>query len=321
MGDIMKLYLAPIQGMTTANYRNLYANIFDGIDAYYAPFIETTHAGTIHHSTIKDILPENNNISKDVVPQLLGNNGSDFKFYAEAIVGMGYKEINWNIGCPFPMVTKKKKGSGILPYPHMIKEFLDEVCQDNSYDLSVKMRLGLNDLEEGMKTVEILNDYPLSSVIIHGRTGKQKYNGIVDLDAFEVLFSACKHQVTYNGDLFTYDDFKKIQDRFPSIDHFMLGRGALRNPFLASKIKGIEFPDIEKIKMLKEFHDSLFSYYKNALSGDKHLLDKMKEFWMYTSIHLDPDGKQFKKIKKCNSSAAYLQLVSQMLSAPNTWAD
>ncbi len=317
----MKLYLAPIQGMTTANYRNLYADIFGSIDAYYAPFIETTNAGAVHWSTIKDILPEYNDSTIDIVPQLLGNNGSDFKFFASTIVGMGYKNINWNIGCPFPMVTKKKKGSGVLPYPDMIKAFLDVVCQDDSYKLSVKMRLGLNDLDEGMKTVEILNDYPLSNVIIHGRTGRQKYSGNVDLSAFEVLYSACKHQVTYNGDLFSYDDFKMIQARFPLINHFMLGRGALRDPFLASQIKGIHIPSSEKILKIKEFHDALYSYYKNALSGDKHLLDKMKEFWMYSSFHLDPDGKYFKKIRKCNSSAAYLQIVSQMLDVSNTWTD
>jgi len=314
----MKLFLAPIQGMTVAHYRNLYAEIFGGIDAYYAPFIDTTDISTAKPSLFKDILPESND-DINVVPQLLSNIGHDFRAFASKIVDMGYSEINWNIGCPFPMVTKKKKGSGILPYPDMIKEFLDEVCQDDSYDLTVKMRLGLNDLEEGIKVIQLLNDYPLSGVMIHGRTGAQKYAGTVDLDSFEVLSSACNHEMTYNGDIFSNDDFKKISARFPSINNFMLGRGALSDPFLPSTIKGNDIPTAKKIEKIKEFHDAIYNHYKSILSGDKHLCDKMKEFWLYTSVHIDPSGKFFKKIKKCRTNAAYLDIVNKMFDSADTW--
>lgn len=317
----MKLTLAPIQGMTLAYYRNLYNEIFGGIDAYYSPFIATTSMRKDSLSLFKDLLPEANDDTLDIIPQLLGNNGADFRYFASKIVDLGYNEINWNIGCPFPMVTNKKKGSGILPYPDMIKKFLDEVCLDDSYDLTVKMRLGLDDLEEGIRVVELLNEYPLNGVIIHGRTGKQKYTGHVDLDSFGILNSACKHEVTYNGDIFTFDDFKKIQEQFPSINNFMLGRGALRDPFLPSAIKGNNISSDNKIIKIKEFHDAVYDHYKNILSGDQHLFDKMKEFWMYTSIHLDPNGKFMKKIKKSRTTAAYLDVVNQMLDSSNTWIE
>jgi len=317
----MKLFLAPIQGMTIAHYRNAYAEIFGGIDAYYSPFIVTTDEAHLNQSSFKDVLPEHNDNTLNVVPQLLGNNGSDFRLYASTIADMGYKEINWNIGCPSPTVTKKRKGSGILSYPDMIKAFLDEVCQDDSYNLTVKTRLGYSDLEEGIKVVELLNEYPLNGVIIHGRTGVQKYGGTVDLDSFEVLRSACKHDVTYNGDIYTYDDFKKISTRFPSIDNFMLGRGALRDPFLPSTIKNDGIHSADKIIKIRAFHDGVYNHYKNNLSGDKHIIDRMREFWTYTSVHLDPSGKLLKKIKKCKTTAAYLGIVDQMLNPSNTWIE
>lgn len=317
----MKLALAPIQGMTIAHYRNLYAEIFGGIDKYYAPFIATTNMIKASTPLFRDILPESNSNTINIVPQLLSNNGTDFRYFASIIVNMGYNEINWNIGCPYPMISKKKKGSGILPYPDMINKFLDEVCLDDSYDLTIKMRLGLNNLEEGIKVVELLGNYPLKGVIIHGRTGIQKYGGNVDLDSFEVLNSACKHEVTYNGDIFSFADFKKISARFPSINNFMLGRGALRDPFLPSTIKGISIPSAEKIVKIRDFHDAIYKYYKNILSGDKHLCDKMKEFWMYMSIHIDSSGKFLKKIKKCRTSADYLDITNKMFDSCNTWRD
>lgn len=315
----MKLILAPMQGMTTAHYRNAYSEIFGGFDEYYSPFISTTEKNSHSISLFKDIFPEANNDEIKLIPQLLGNNGEDFRYYASTISKLGYNEINWNIGCPFPTVTKKKKGSGILAHPDMIKVFLDEVCKDDSFDLTVKFRLGLNNLEEGIKVVEIMNEYPLKGVVLHGRTGSQRYTGSVNLESFEVLREMCKHDMTYNGDIYSINDYINIQEKFPMIDKFMLGRGALRDPFLAAAIKGNLTNPGDKISKMRTFHDSIYNDYKSKLSGDKHLIDRMKEFWLYNSVHLDKDGKFMKKIRKCNSTLTYTNIVNQMLDSSAKW--
>lgn len=317
----MNLFLAPIQGMTTAFYRNAFARIFGGIDAYYSPFIATTDIRKASPSLFKDLLPERNDSSIKIVPQLLGNNGADFKAFASYLVDMGYNEINWNIGCPFPVVTNKKKGSGILPYADMIEKFLDMACADSSYTLTVKMRLGYDDAEDGLRVIKLLNGYPLGGVIIHARTGIQMYTGKVDLDSFEILASACEHEVTYNGDIFTCRDFIQFNSRFPAIKNFMLGRGVLQDPFLPSAIKGRTVSHDNRIRMLRQFHDEIFDNYKNTLFGEKHLLDKMKELWSYLSVPMDKDGKLMKKIKKCNSSTSYLEIVNPILHSDSSWGD
>lgn len=314
----MNLSLAPLQGMTLAFYRNLHSSIFGGIDKYYSPFIATTQKRKWGKTLFKDIMPEINQDIK-VVPQLLGNNGVDFRYYASRIVDLGYSEINWNIGCPFPMITNKKKGSGILPYPELIKEVLDEACKDTNYKLTVKMRLGYEDVSEGEYVIKLLNNYPIAELIIHGRVGIQKYAGTVDLESFKKLSSLSKHEITYNGDIFTLSDFKNIQSELPSIKNFMLGRGVLRDPFLPSKINGIEISSSEKLAKIEFLHDSVFEHYKNILSGDKHLCDKMKEFWSYMYINIDPNGKYMKKISKCRTEASYLSTIKEMFSTSQGW--
>lgn len=316
----MNLFLAPIQGTTVACYRNSFARIFGGIDAYYTPFISTADMKKVNQSIFKDLLCEGNDPKIKVVPQLLSNNGADFRLFSSALADMGYNEINWNIGCPFPMVTNKKKGSGILPYPDMVKKFLDIACTDSSYAVTVKMRLGFDDPKEGMNVMEVLNEYPLAGVMIHARTGVQMYTGRADLNSFEALASACKHEVTYNGDIFTYADFMRISFRFPCVKNFMLGRGALRDPFLPWVIKGQIIPSANKIGLIKQFHDEIFHYYKDVLSGDKHLCDKMKGFWVYMSVHMDKDGKLMKKINKCHTAADYLETVNQIFHS-SEWSD
>jgi tRNA-dihydrouridine synthase len=149
----------------------------------------------------------------------------------------------------------------------------------------------------------------------------QMYTGNVDLDSFGILASACKREVTYNGDIFTQDDFKNIRSRFPAIQSFMLGRGALSDPFLPSAIKGQSILPDHKAEKLRQFHDEIFNYYKSTLSGDKHLLDKMKEFWSYLSVHTDRDGKLMKKIKKCHTASAYLDIVNPILDSSAAWGN
>ena len=101
------------------------------------------------------------------------------------------------------------------------------------------------------------------------------------------------------------------------IDQFMIGRGALRNPFLPGEIKGITYNKSEKQSKMIAFHQSVYHYYQSNLSGDKHLLDRMKEFWTYTAYHFDQHEEFVKRLKKCHTSSAYLGLVQQFLSASN----
>lgn len=308
----MKLSLAPLRGITIAHYRNEYNRIFGGIDTYYAPFIATTNKHKLSQNLFKDILPQNTSKETHLIPQLLGNNGPNFRHFASTITDMGYNEINWNIGCPFPMVTNKKKGSGILAYPDIMNAFLDDVCNQQSYRFSIKMRVGLSDIEEGLEAIKICNQYPIDEIIIHPRTGKQLYKGHVDLDAFEALYKESVHDIAYNGDIFTIDDYRLISQRFPDITHFMLARGAVSDPFLASEIKGVIVPPSEKLKKIQELHDSMFTYYKAELSGDKHLLDKMKGFWTYISSNIDGIDQYTKKIKKSQTPSMYSSVVNHL---------
>lgn len=310
----MKLSLAPIHGMTLAHYRNTYHEIFANIDSYYAPFIATTHMRKKKSNIFRDILTKNNNPNIDLIPQLIGNNADDFSYFASVIADMGYREINWNIGCPFPRVTKKIKGSGLLEHPHMIENFLSKLFFDKDYEISVKLRLGYANLTEGIKVINILNKYPLKNITIHGRVGTQKYEGTVDHDAFENLRAMSRHDVIYNGDIYKHSDFKAIKAKYPMIDSFMIGRGALRNPFMASEIKGVITPDNIKKEKMRKFHDSIYRHTDENTSAEIFLCSRMKEFWIYAAWHLDNDGSFIKNIEQCRTRGQYDECVDKMFS-------
>ena len=185
----MNIYLAPLQGLTTVLFRNTFAKRFGGIDEYYSPFVGTAKVEKINPSLLRDLFPERNSPSVRLVPQLLGNDGKDFRRFADRIAEYGYSHFNWNIGCPYPTVTDKTKGSGILPFPDKIDRFLDDALTLSGFEVSVKMRLGMHYADESLKVVDVLNRYPLKEVTVHARTGIQAYEGTVDLESFGAVLS------------------------------------------------------------------------------------------------------------------------------------
>jgi tRNA-dihydrouridine synthase len=111
--------------------------------------------------------------------------------------------------------------------------------------------------------------------------------------------------LVYNGNIFSIDDFRECQQKFPETDIWMLGRGILMNPFLPAEIKNIEIQAKEKLEKLKEFHQLVFKYYSESMDNEGNALNKMKQFWIYFSYNFNNQGKTYKVIKKASTMKNY----------------
>jgi len=307
-----ELVLAPIRGITDCHFRTLFQRYFPGFDSALAPFVNPQRHSSFHPKQLKDLLPQSNQ-ELAVVPQLLHTDPEDFLFLACRLQELGYNEVNWNLGCPAPMVTKKHRGSGLLPYPEEIFSFLEEVIPRLPMRLSIKTRLGYEHTDELLGILPRLDDYPLTEIIIHGRLGKQLYRGEVDRESFGRCLTHSKHSIVYNGDITTKEILVELQQQFPEINKWMIGRGALANPFMAGEIKGMANPD--QLGQLKGFHDELYFCYQELLDGPAHLLGRMKQLWVYLSAFFPPQQKSWKKIKKCRTEQKYLEVVQNLFKA------
>ncbi len=314
----MFLSLAPIKGFTEAPYRNATAEFFSGFDTAMAPFVVTIRGRKYPDSHLKDLLPENN-YGWPIVPQILSNHPEGFIKLAGRLDDLGYDTVNWNLGCPFPRVAKKNRGSGLLPQPEVIDTFLDEVLNAIPNRLSIKTRIGRFDAEEMEYLMPIFNRYPLAELIIHPRTGVQMYAGGPDLEIFADCLEISKNPIVYNGDIYNVSDFARLADRFKSVDRWMLGRGALADPFLPGTIKGLVTQDTEKIDIIRRFHDRLFEAYAQVLSGPSHLGDKMKGFWLYLSRSFEDGRKILKKIQKTRKTDHYRVVVDGFFDDKPRW--
>lgn len=113
----MLVCLAPLRGITDHVFRTVYATHFSGFDCALAPFVSSVKGAVVKKSHIKDFLPENNKKLR-IVPQIIGKDAEEFAILSRQLSAMGHETVNWNLGCPFPQVTRKKRGAGLLPFPN-----------------------------------------------------------------------------------------------------------------------------------------------------------------------------------------------------------
>jgi tRNA-dihydrouridine synthase len=274
-----------------------------------APFITTKKGCKLKRKHVKDVLPENNT-GPPVIPQILSKAPGDFIILANYLFDLGYRTVNWNLGCPYPMVANKKRGSGMLPHKEMIQEFLDRVVPGLHGGLSIKVRLGWRTKEDIFNLIPVLNQYPLTEIIVHPRTGLQRYQGEVDLEAFRDCMALIRHPVVYNGDIRTCADFTRLSQQFADLNRWMIGRGCIANPFLPALIKNGKDDIQDKLYTLRQFHESLFFAYADVLDGPSHLLNKMKGLWKYFYLVFKDCPKAMKKIKKATRPDHYLDRVN-----------
>ncbi len=305
------LLSSPLQGFTDFRFRNAFHKYFGGIDTYYAPYIRLNGKMEIKKSYQRDLSPKNNQ-GIEVIPQIMTNSAEEFLFVVNYVQELGYDELNWNLGCPYPMVTKRGMGSGLISDFSKIDAILNEVHSKSDIKVSMKMRMGYDNPLEILDTLPILDKYPLKNIAIHARIGKQLYKGGVDLDSFQKCLDQTKHKLYYNGDITTVSRFNQMVERYPSIDHWMIGRGILMDPFLPQMIKqNSEVYPLDRVKVLSKFHDVLYQEYIEALSGAKHIIMKMFHFWEYFAATFENSSKVIKRVKKAKNLRAYDEAVAE----------
>ena len=316
MDNTKKIYLAPLEGVTDSIYRNTFSDYYGGIDKYYTPFISPNSTCKFTTREWKDINPEKNDINS-TVPQLITNKAEHFLWAVGEIVPLGYKEINFNLGCPSGTVVAKKKGSGLLYYPEELDKVLYEIFSglNNDVNISIKTRLGKAEPEEFYEILDIYNKYPISELTIHPRIQKDFYREPIRPEFFAYALEHSKAPLVFNGEVKTTEDIDNTFEKYPGINAVMIGRGIITNPQLALTYKNMIEASGLDLDKFKSFHNSLLDQYTQVLSGDKPVLHRMKEFWAFWEKNLPKkeNEKIIKKIKKSNSINEYKSLVQAIL--------
>ena len=338
----MRIYFAPMQGVTGWPYRQTHLKHYDGIDRYYMPFISVHQSRSMKGGEKRDLQPDHN-VSGRMVPQLLPGSAEDSLAYMDQILDAGYDEVSLNFGCPARTVTTKGKGAGILETPDKLDEYLEHLFTGMTGRLaglkvSVKTRIGMNDCSAASELIRIYNRYPIAEVQVHARLGKDAYDGVTDKETFRMFYEEIRHPVCYNGDIRSLEDFQNLKEEFPDLAAVMIGRGLVADPMLAEKIQadmvsenkqedmisenaGADRQQEEKKRLIR-FHDDVCNAWHECYGQEHPAICRMLEIWDYLGASFPGCERKVRKIRKARNLQTYRQLAGEVLMQeyhPGKW--
>ena len=289
-----EIHFAPLQGYTDQTYRRNHFLYVGDVDFYYTPYFSVDSKLSFAQTTCPPGLFDL------TVPQILPANIDELKILLKFITENNFRQVNINLGCPYPMVTRKGRGAALILKPLLVKEMISWIADYSELTISLKTRLGLTDPLSVFDLFEKLDSSKTGSVIIHPRTAKQLYKG----KASREMYIECKTRfpdfdMIYNGDITSFDDFTELDMLLKGQKKWMIGRGLLSNPFLGWQIKNgnscLPYGAKEKFS---DFIFSLISNIETESNNEGLALNKLKNQFEYLSNFFADQVKAFRVIRK-----------------------
>jgi len=292
-----EIHFAPLQGYTDMAYYSAFACYFPYVDFFYTPYFSIDDNLALKIKNVPHL------ISKQIIGQVLPKDIHELKLLLKFIEENNFSEINLNLGCPYPMVTNKQRGAGLIQHQKIVADMIDYIHDHSSLQISVKTRLGLKSEDEILRLLDTIASKKLKSIIVHPRTAVQLYKGEVS----RLMFQKCRMlfptiNFIYNGDITNLAVFNEVQASLPGQQKWMIGRGLLSNPFLAEQIKGRFNNDSEANKgLLYKFMLKLIEEIERDSKDNGHLLNRLKTQFHYLSNAFPEPIKTGRLVKKIKS--------------------
>ena len=231
----MKIYLAPMAGVTDSAFRILVRKVSDYSELMFSEMVSSTG---IHYKSQKTY--EMLDFTDEELPIAVQLFGSNPEFVAEAAEYISQLDnvsaIDFNLGCPAPKIVKNGEGSALMKNPKLTEELIKALRHSTNLPVSVKMRIGFD--SEHINAVEIAKiaeTAGVNSITVHGRTREQYYSGKADWSIIADVKQAVSIPVIGNGDILDAKDVIAMHEQ-TGCDGFMIGRGAQGNPWIFHQI-------------------------------------------------------------------------------------
>lgn len=227
------LALAPMQDVTDLPFWQLMTR-YGGADLYYTEYFRVTQTSCLDKKILESIT--GNPTGRPVIAQMIGNDIPSLIRSARALRNHPIAAIDLNLGCPAPVVYRKCAGGGLLRDLPRVDSILGALREAIPEKFTVKTRLGF----EAERTIESLlplfAKHAVDLVTVHGRTVLQMYAGSIRHDLIRLASESLECPVLANGNVSTPAGAESAL-RATAARGLMIGRGAVRNPWIFSQIR------------------------------------------------------------------------------------
>ncbi|WP_153075308.1 tRNA dihydrouridine synthase [Paraburkholderia bonniea] len=238
-----RLYLAPMEGLADYVLRDVLTGI-GGFDGCVSEFIRVTGSvlpNRVYEREAPEVLEGGHTRSgTPMVIQLLGSDPVWMALNAAHAARLSPHGIDLNFGCPAKVVNQHGGGAMLLADPEQLNRIMSSVraAVPAGIAVSAKMRLGVSDTSRAVDCATALAEGGAASLVVHARTRDHGYRPPAHWEWIARIADAVDVPVIANGEVWTVADWERCRAVSGSAD-VMLGRGAVSDPFLASRIRGL----------------------------------------------------------------------------------
>ena len=301
--------LAPMQGLTNRGLRAVFGRSARP-DVLFTEFVRVRpRAKTlIANNDFTEALSTVPGIP--LVVQVIGSMDEGVVQATHDLVERGVEHINVNMGCPFGRMNSVLAGGGMFRRPETVEPMLTALRRLVRGSLSVKTRAGLDDERQIFDVLPAFENAGIDFLVMHPRTVSQKYKGVANHDVTRELVERCSLPVIANGDVRDEVDAQRVLEHTNAAG-LMLGRGAVADPKIFDRIRGLAPPcpsGEERKRELAQHLQLLLDVYVDLFHGDAQVISKFKE----TLAHVDdPDlARWVKALKKQKRVAKIAELLA-----------
>jgi tRNA-dihydrouridine synthase len=201
--------------------------------------------------------------------------------------------IDLNLGCPAPKVCGKAAGGALLKDHDLIRRAVEALRPVVRGQLTLKTRLGFESPDEFTTLLDLFATLPLDGLAIHGRTVRERYQSPVHPEWIAEAVTRLPYRVMANGNIVSLATARAMQSRTGAAG-LMIGRGAIRNPWLFAQIRQADAgenvcsPNLRDVLgYIEELSEEV--RLEGAFTEETPLVHRLKKFTNYITIGLS-DG-------------------------------
>lgn len=292
----MQLSLAPMQDVTDLAFMRTLARVGSLPDYFVTAYFRSTPTTCAMGEHNLRCICENET-GVPILAQLAGSDAHALARDATELMQLPVAGINLNAGCPSPLVNRHNAGAGLLRDLPRLQDCLSALRDIVPAGLfSVKTRLGWAAPEEFARLLEIYRAAAPDVLMVHGRTRTQLYGGSPLMEPVRQAVEQMDCPVWANGDIRTPEDAARWQQAVVPAG-LMIGRGAVRNPFIFRQLKGGSAPTHEEMKnyfrcLVEETHLIL-----SEKRTEKGHCNRMKKYLAFCYDLFTPEAEY--KLRRC----------------------
>jgi tRNA-dihydrouridine synthase C len=238
-----RLYLAPMEGLADYVLRDVLTGI-GGFDGCVSEFVRVTGSllpSRVYEREAPEVLDGAHTPSgTPMVIQLLGSDPEWMALNAAHAATLSPHGIDLNFGCPAKVVNQHGGGAMLLADPEQLNRIVSAVRAAVPAGIAVtaKMRLGVSDTSLAIDCATALAEGGAASLVVHARTRDHGYRPPAHWEWIARIDATVDVPVVANGEVWTVADWERCRAVSGCAD-VMIGRGAVSDPFLALRIRGL----------------------------------------------------------------------------------